>query len=315
MKLQEIQNTYAQYFAQQRFDGKPDALYQSMNYAVQIGGKRIRPLLVLIAADILQKDITSVLPAAHAIEVFHNFTLVHDDIMDKSPQRRGEPTLYVKTDEPTAILAGDALIIKVYDYLNEYNNEKLSKLLKVFNRTALQVCEGQQLDMIYEKKETVSIDDYLAMIQLKTSVLLGGSMQMGAICADADPHTEETLYKIGLNLGMAFQMMDDYLDTFGDVSFGKKIGGDILNHKKTFLYLHSLGNSNDKVFNELKSIESESDKVKQFQEQFQKTESDKALLAQMKMYHDRALQAYQTLELPASNPLLELMDLLFDRKI
>lgn len=315
MNLQEIQNTYAQYFAQQRFDGKPDALYQSMNYAVQIGGKRIRPLLVLIAADILQKEITSVLPAAHAIEVFHNFTLVHDDIMDKSPQRRGEPTLYVKTDEPTAILAGDALIIKVYDYLNEYKNEKLNKLLKIFNHTALQVCEGQQLDMIYEKKETVSIEDYLAMIQLKTSVLLGASMQMGAICADADPHTEETLYQIGLNLGMAFQMMDDYLDTFGDDSFGKKIGGDILNHKKTFLYLHSLGSSNDKVFNELKSIESESDKIKQFQEQFQKTESDKALLAQMKMYHDRALQAYHTLELPASNPLLELMNLLFDRKI
>ncbi len=221
---------------------QPENLYDPIRYMLQIGGKRIRPLLTLMAADLFAiRDIETALPASLAVELFHNFSLVHDDIMDNAPLRRGQPTVHQRWNDNIAILSGDNLLIMAYQQLALCNNDKLPSLLKTFNTMASEVCEGQQIDMDFEKIPAVGIDAYIHMIRLKTSVLLGAALKMGAILSDASEADAQLIYEFGVNVGLAFQLQDDILDVYGDPShFGKQKGGDILANKKTYLLVKAL---------------------------------------------------------------------------
>ena len=223
----------------------PEQLYKPIKYIVSLGGKRLRPILTLMACDFFYKDYKKALPAALALELFHNFSLIHDDIMDEAPLRRGKETVHYKWDLNTGILSGDAMLILAYQLFENYEPQKFSELAKLFSTTALQVCEGQQYDVDFETRNDVTIPEYLKMIEYKTAVLLGAAMKMGAIVADAPEDCKENSYEFGRNLGIAFQLQDDYLDCFGNPeTFGKQIGGDIIANKKTRLYLKTLENSN-----------------------------------------------------------------------
>ncbi len=219
----------------------PEELYQPMSYTLSLGGKRIRPLLVLLGCDLFHGDIENALPAALAVEVFHNFTLLHDDLMDLAPLRRNKPTVYKKWNNNIAILAGDAMFVKSYELLAKCKTDKLSEILGVFNHTALGVCEGQQFDMNYEVATAVSIADYIKMIELKTAVLLAGGLKIGAIIGESGQENANNIYEFGKNIGIAFQLQDDLLDVYGNPEkFGKQVGGDIISNKKTFLLLKAL---------------------------------------------------------------------------
>jgi Geranylgeranyl pyrophosphate synthase len=220
---------------------EPGNLYQPIGYALSMGGKRLRPAMVLMAYNMFQDNIADALPVAMAVEVFHNFTLLHDDIMDKAEMRRNNPSVYKKYNENIAVLSGDAMSIMAYKYLLKSNSTQLPEIIRLFSQTALEVCEGQQYDMDFESSLEVSIVDYLNMIRLKTAVLLAASLKLGALAASAPAKMASQLYDFGLNLGIAFQLQDDLLDVFADQSkFGKKIGGDIVANKKTFLLLKAL---------------------------------------------------------------------------
>jgi len=249
LDILSYQSDFIAYLESQKFSREPKNLYEPIDYILQLGGKRIRPMLTLIAADIFSGNYKEALPAALAVEVFHNFTLVHDDIMDDAPLRRGNETVHEKWNINTAILSGDAMLILAYQYFENYEPRVFQKLAQLFSKTALEVCDGQQLDVDFETRNNVTIDEYIKMITLKTSVLVAAALKMGAIVAKADEEQAQHLYNYGLNLGIAFQLQDDYLDTFGDPeSFGKQVGGDIIENKKTYLYLKALevSNPNDK---------------------------------------------------------------------
>lgn len=238
------QSTYSTHITeaieQAQFPTDPPKLYDPIRYILGLSGKRVRPLLVMLGADLFAfEDMESTIPAALAVEYFHNFSLIHDDIMDEAPLRRGAMTVHKKWSENVAILSGDALLVKAYEEIARCTPTKIPALLKVFNRMALEVCEGQQKDMDFETQDLVAEDDYIAMIRAKTSVLLGGALQMGAILADANAEEQELLYQFGVNLGIAFQLQDDILDVYGNPeNFGKQVGGDILCDKKTILRIH-----------------------------------------------------------------------------
>lgn len=221
------------------FPEQPENLYAPIRYILSLSGKRIRPLLVLLGADLFSiSDIEEALPASVAVEYFHNFSLLHDDIMDKAPLRRGKQTVHQKWNENIAILSGDALLVKAYKQLSLCPAVHIPELLRVFNRVALEVCEGQQLDMDFEEMDGVTQEQYIQMIRLKTSVLLGGALEMGAILAEASLEDRRRIYDFGVNLGIAFQLQDDILDAFGDpATFGKQVGGDIIVNKKTVLHI------------------------------------------------------------------------------
>jgi geranylgeranyl diphosphate synthase, type II len=237
----KIQLEIEQIIAQKKYSAHPKELYQPIEYIMALGGKRLRPLLVLAACDLFEKNTKPAIPAALAVELFHNFTLIHDDLMDKAPLRRNQQTVHIKWNNNIAILSGDAMMVCAYEELCKSPSEKLSELLSVFNKTALQVCEGQQLDMNFELLPKVSVMQYLQMIELKTAVLLGASLKMGAILADANQHEAELLYQFGKNIGIAFQLQDDILDVYANTEkFGKQIGGDIIANKKTYLLLKAL---------------------------------------------------------------------------
>lgn len=222
----------------------PKTLYEPVKYILNLGGKRLRPVSVLMATELFDCPYEKALDAALAIEVFHNFSLVHDDIMDDAAVRRGQVTVHEKWDVNTGILSGDAMLIRAYQLFENYEGETFRELAKLFSRTAIMVCEGQQYDIDFEERDDVSLPEYLKMIEYKTAVLVGAAMEMGAIVAGADDHCKKQIYKYGCLLGVAFQLQDDYLDVFGDYeSFGKQIGGDIIENKKTFLYLTALENS------------------------------------------------------------------------
>ena len=216
----------------------PVNLYEPFVYIMNLGGKRLRPVLTLLATDLLGGDFNKALPAALSVEVFHNFSLVHDDIMDDAPLRRGRQTVHEKWDINTGILSGDAMLIKSYDLLEAYDGDQFKKLVSIFNETALKVCEGQQYDIDFETREDVMVEEYLTMIGYKTAVLIAAALRMGAVIADAPGDKQDAIFNYGMYLGTAFQLQDDYLDAFGDLSkFGKQIGGDIIENKKTYLYL------------------------------------------------------------------------------
>ncbi|MBS1733067.1 MAG: polyprenyl synthetase family protein [Bacteroidetes bacterium] len=235
-----LQN-FEQRFNKRHFPGEPQNLYDASQYILKIGGKRVRPVCVLMGNELFDEIDADAYEVAAAIELFHNFSLIHDDIMDKAPLRRGMETVHTRYGESTALLAGDVMLVAAYDYINKIKPLHLQKIISLFNKTAREVCEGQQMDMDFEKESEVSFEAYEKMITLKTSVLLAASMQMGAILGGAGGANQQHLYEFGKKLGIAFQVQDDYLDAFGDPEkFGKQPGGDIIVNKKTFLMIHAL---------------------------------------------------------------------------
>jgi geranylgeranyl diphosphate synthase type II len=239
--FEELSVLFKEKFNTAHFPEQPATLYDPNRYFLTIGGKRIRPILCLMGNELFGEIISDCYYVATAIELFHNFTLIHDDIMDKAPLRRGMQTVHEKYDESTALLAGDVMLVRAYDYLNNISTTYIHSILSLFNKTAREVCEGQQLDMDFEKLTTVDMPAYLRMIELKTSVSLAASLQSGAILGGAGESNQLHLYEFGRNLGIAFQVQDDYLDAFGDPEkFGKKVGGDIIANKKTFLMIQAL---------------------------------------------------------------------------
>jgi len=251
----ELLKLFEEKFLARLFPAQPQSLYDPAQYILGIGGKRVRPVCVLMGNQLFDEIDPDSYHAATAIELFHNFSLIHDDIMDKAPMRRGMETVHTKYGESTALLAGDVMFVKAYEYLNKIKPAQLQKVLFLFNNTASAVCEGQQLDMDFEKRETVSMDEYLNMITLKTSVLLAASLQLGSILGGAGEGNQQHLYEFGKNLGIAFQVQDDYLDAFGDPEkFGKKVGGDILANKKTFLMIHAFESAPTTQLTELKEL-------------------------------------------------------------
>ena len=240
---------------------EPENLYEPISYILNLGGKRLRPILVLMATEIFGEDYTKGLDAALAVEVFHNFSLVHDDIMDDAPLRRGKDTVHEKWDLNTGILSGDAMLINAYQLFENYDGSTFKELAKLFTKTAIEVCEGQQYDIDFETRDDVTIPEYLKMIEFKTAVLVGAALQMGAIVANAEDTCKDKIYEFGCLLGLAFQLQDDYLDAFGDPkTFGKQVGGDIIENKKTFLYLKAIENSTKEDAKQLEHLYSLSPK-------------------------------------------------------
>ena len=238
--------------SKQKFGKHPDSLYEPIRYIMSIGGKRMRPLLTLLAYSLYKKDVKNSVPYAVAVEAFHNFTLLHDDIMDKAPLRRGMATVHEKWNVNTAILSGDVMLVKVYDMLLTLPADKLKPVLYGFNKCAAEVCEGQQLDMDFEKRQLVEEKEYITMIKLKTAVLLGYALELGAILANAGLEQQKALREFGINIGIGFQLKDDLLDAYADPKkFGKQVGGDILANKKTYLLIQALEKAKGKQKQEL----------------------------------------------------------------
>ena len=283
------------------FSKTPKSLYDPIKYILDIGGKRIRPYLVLMSTSTFGKDPKLSLNAALSVECFHNFTLMHDDIMDSAALRRGNETVHLKWDTNQSILSGDALLIYSYKLLEDYSPNIFKKLNNVLNTTALQVCEGQQFDMDFEKNPNVTFDSYINMIKLKTAVLVGASLQMGAIIAEANPNDLIKIYDFGVNLGIAFQLQDDYLDTFGEQSLvGKSIGGDIIENKKTALYHLSLANANNEQSKTLKSLyngNNSIDKVFKVTQIFKDTKADLDNLKLVEHFTNLALNSLNELSI------------------
>jgi geranylgeranyl diphosphate synthase type II len=283
------------------FSKTPKSLYDPIKYILDIGGKRIRPYLVLMSTSTFGKDPILSLNAALSVECFHNFTLMHDDIMDSAALRRGNETVHLKWDTNQSILSGDALLIYSYKLLEDYSPNIFKKLNNVLNTTALQVCEGQQFDMDFEKDPNVTFDSYINMIKLKTAVLVGASLQMGAIIAEANQNDLIKIYDFGVNLGIAFQLQDDYLDTFGDESLvGKSIGGDIIENKKTALYHLSLANANNEQSKTLKSLyngNNSIEKVFKVTQIFKDTKADLESLKLVEHFTNLALNSLNELSI------------------
>ena len=245
LSIKKLQEEIQQFIKEHPYSKYPHELYDPLDYMMALGGKRIRPIMVLLGHGIYSEDTKHALPAAICVEVFHNFSLIHDDIMDEAPLRRGQETVHQKWNHNTAILSGDVMLVKAYELLLHYDKNQLHSLLSLLNKTAIEVCEGQQIDMMFEKMLDVTLDDYLKMIELKTAVLLACSLKMGAIIANASENDANNLYEYGRLMGIAFQLRDDYLDVYADPSkFGKQVGGDILSNKKTYLLIEALNNSN-----------------------------------------------------------------------
>ncbi len=236
--IEQLQNIINKAIAETKYTAKPAELYEPISYLMQLGGKRMRPVLVLVSTELFGGNVSNALDAAIGIELFHNFTLMHDDIMDKAPLRRGNQTVHVKWNESAAILSGDVMFVEAYKLMIRVDDSILRKVLDIFSDTASGVCQGQQADMNFEKRDQVSLEEYIEMIRLKTAVLLAGSMQIGALIGGAKKEQADLLYEFGENLGLAFQLQDDILDVYGDPEkFGKQVGGDILADKKTFLLI------------------------------------------------------------------------------
>ena len=307
MDLSKYYTDFITYLETQSLDREPKNLYQPISYILSLGGKKIRPILTLLAADIFSDNYKKALPAAMAVETFHNFTLIHDDIMDDAPLRRGKQTVHEKWNINTGILSGDAMLILAYQYFENYPTEIFQKLAQLFSKTALEVCDGQQLDVDFETRNNVTIEEYINMIRLKTSVLVAAALKMGAIVANADNKQADLLYNFGLNLGIAFQLQDDYLDTFGNSeTFGKQIGGDIIENKKTFLFLKALeisSEENKKKLNNFysKKLENNIKKIKEVKSIFIQNDIPNQTKKLIKEYTNMAFSTLDLLEITKEN--------------
>ena len=303
------------------FSKTPKSLYNPIKYILDIGGKRIRPYLVLMSTNTFGRDPKLSLNAALSVECFHNFTLMHDDIMDSASLRRGSETVHLKWDVNQSILSGDALLIYSYKLLEDYNPIIFKKLNTVLNTTALKVCEGQQFDIDFEKNPNVTFDDYIDMIKLKTAVLVGASLQMGAIIAEANENDLVKIYDFGVNLGIAFQLQDDYLDTFGEQSLvGKSIGGDIIENKKTALFHLCLANANNEQSKILKSLyvaKNSNDKVFKVTQIFKDTKADIDNLKLVEHFTSLALNSLDDLSISKEKKeeLIDFSNSLLNRKL
>ena len=315
----ELSKLFEKHFNVRHFPSHTETLYDPAQYILGIGGKRIRPVCVLLATELFDDITIDAYHAATAIELFHNFSLIHDDIMDKAPVRRGMQTVHMKYGESTALLAGDVMFVKAYENLNKIQPHNLQKVLQLFNITASQVCEGQQLDMDFEKRTTVSFDEYVNMITLKTSVLVAASLQLGAILGGSGEGNQKHLYEFGKNLGIAFQVQDDYLDAFGDPDkFGKQIGGDILANKKTFLLIRAMEVANDADKAALLQLmhDNPADKVEKVLVIFKKCKVDEWAKQLQQNYFKTALQHLEDTAVVAirKKPLRELAEYLMVRE-
>lgn len=316
--FQELIEKFNKDFDTQHFPSQPASLYEPSEYFLKIGGKRIRPVLCLLGNELFSELHPDAFLAANAVELFHNFSLVHDDMMDEASLRRGQPTVHTKYDSNTALLVGDIMVVRAYEYLQPIQSNHLSKILGLFNQTAREVCEGQQLDMDYAKRANVTLDEYIHMITLKTSVLLAASLQMGAIIGGAGEHNCKHLYEFGKKLGIAFQIQDDYLDAFGDAKlFGKDAGGDIKQNKKTFLLIRALETANAQQLEKLNALlaSDPADKVDQVLDIFRACKVDAWAEDLKQKYMLEALAHLEAIAVVSARkkPLIDLANYLMNR--
>ncbi len=323
LDLSKFQQEFFAYKDAQNLTREPKNLYEPIRYILSLGGKKIRPVLTLMAASLFSDEYKKALPAAYAVEMFHNFTLVHDDIMDDAPLRRGKETVHEKWNINTGILSGDAMLILAYQYFENYPADIFQKLAKLFSKTALEVCDGQQLDVDFETRNDVSIEEYIKMISLKTSVLIGAALKMGAIVCESNEKDADILYDFGLNLGIAFQLQDDYLDTYGNPeTFGKQVGGDIIENKKTYLYLKALelASLEDKsMLNKFyqSKLDDNNDKIALVKKVFDKYQIPNYMKAQINDYSQKAFAVLDDINISydAKNGLLEFGKALMTRSV
>lgn len=307
MDILHYQKDFIDYLESKKWINEPKNLYEPIDYIIKLGGKRMRPVLTLMAADIFSGGYEKAMPAALAVEVFHNFTLIHDDIMDDAPLRRGKETVHEKWDINTGILSGDAMLILAYQYFENYEPIVFQKLAQLFSKTALEVCDGQQLDVDFETRNDVTINEYINMIRLKTSVLVAAALKMGAIVAETTEENANLIYDFGLNLGLAFQLQDDYLDTFGDPkTFGKQVGGDIIENKKTYLYLKSLEVADEVERGKLQffynqKLKDNSIKITEVTRIFEVNDIPDLIKEQIKNYTDEAFRTLSAMNISEEN--------------
>lgn len=303
------------------FPNHPAELYDPLRYFLEIGGKRVRPVLTLLGAELFGTPKEKAISQALSIEVFHNFTLIHDDIMDEAPVRRGRTTVHKKWNDNIAILSGDVLLIKAYQLLGEIKKKHLPDAFELFNTTAIEVCEGQQMDMNFEERMDVSISEYIEMIRLKTSVLLGAALKIGAIVADASKDDQDKLYQFGQNIGVAFQIQDDILDLYADPEkFGKQVGGDVIANKKTILHLTAVGKASSAQLNVLRQLHQEENaelKVNRTRELFDHLRVKEDCKEMMQSYYKKALDALNSIDVEDAQkqPLIALAEYLMDRDL
>ena len=294
--IEQLQYLVNKAIADTKYTEQPAELYEPISYLMQLGGKRMRPVLVLIATEMFDGNVFKALDAAIGIELFHNFTLMHDDIMDKAPLRRGKPTVHAKWNESAAILSGDVMFVEAYKLMIKVDDSILREVLAIFSDTASGVCQGQQADMNFEKRDDVSLPEYLEMIRQKTAVLLAGSMQIGALIGGAVPDQANLLYEFGQNLGLAFQLQDDILDVYGNPEkFGKQVGGDILSNKKTFMLIKAkelaTGNTRTELDQWLNRSDDPFAKIEAITSVYNLLEVRKLAEVEMEEYVNKALRA------------------------
>ena len=299
------------------YPSTPKHLYDPIKYVLNIGGKRIRPILMLLSHQLFANDIEKSIKAALGIEIFHNFTLIHDDIMDKAPLRRGMQTVHEKWDNNTAILSGDTMLVQAFDLISQVENKNLRKILEVFNKASTEVCEGQQWDMDFEEREDVTLSEYLKMIEYKTSVLLATSLQIGGINAGASTEQQNHLYEFGKNIGIAFQLKDDLLDAFGNPeTFGKQVGGDIIANKKTFLYLKALQLANEsqrKQLIQLFSVLENENKVNEVKSILSDLNIEKHTVDLIKSYYTKSMKHLDSINSDKKEPLFKFAERIKER--
>ena len=316
--IQELSALIADELGRIEYPKTPSLLYEPIDYVLGLGGKRMRPILVLMAYQLFDKNIEKAFSPALAIEVFHNFTLLHDDIMDNAPLRRGQKTVHEKWNNNVAILSGDTMLVQAYQLIAQVDDTIVKQVLAVFSKAAIEVCEGQQWDMDFETQSDVSIPDYLKMIEYKTAVLLGAALQIGGITSGASKEEQNHLYAFGRDLGIAFQLKDDLLDAFGDAAtFGKQVGGDIMANKKTYLYLKALALTDGTQRQNLEQYFSTNDtsqlKVDAVKTIFSNLEIPELTTNLIREYHARAMENLAAIESENKEPLLAFSALLMDR--
>jgi len=314
--FETLSRQFAEKFDTRHFPEHPASLYEPNEYFLKLGGKRVRPVLCLMGNELFDEIIPDAWHAATAIELFHNFTLIHDDIMDKAPLRRGKPTVHTKYNDSTALLAGDVMLVRAYEYLNKISSAYLSRVLSLFNRTAIEVCEGQQMDMDYESQNDVNMNDYLRMIELKTSVALAASLKVGGLLGGGGERNQNLLYEFGKKLGIAFQLQDDYLDAFGDKNkTGKQVGGDILANKKTFLLIQAMESASHKKELEQLIRTNPDNKIEKVVAVYKDCKADEWALQLKNKYFDEALNHLEDIAVLSKRkePLTELALFLVQR--
>ncbi len=304
----ELLSLFERHIAQMPTPEEPVRLYAPIKYGLEMGGKRIRPTLLMLAYNLYAEDIERALMPAMAVEIFHNFTLLHDDIMDNAAVRRGRPSVHAKWGENVAILSGDAMLILAYSYLQRTNSERLSAIFERFNKMAAEVCEGQQFDMDFETQQKVSVVDYMRMIELKTAALLAGSAIIGALLAGASDHDCQHLYNFAREVGLAFQLQDDLLDSYGDERLGKKIGGDILEGKKTILMIEAFSRASEEQREVLRTTHlrkdlSDAEKISKIKALYDELGVPERVEQQIAQKFQKALSILDTLEVPMERTL------------